>query len=258
MRGGGDRSGALIHPSALIGDRVVLGQGCEVGPFCRIEGRVRIGPHCRFQTGVVIGTEPMDKKYSGEDSGVLIGKGNIFFEFVTVHRATGNGEMTVIGDDNYIMSYVHIGHNCRIDNGCTLTSGVQLGGHSEVGDGANLGGLVGVHQFCRIGRLAMVGAHSYVNKDIPPFVLAAGNPCRVRGLNLVGLRRAGFTSEKIAALESAYRIIYRSDLTLNEALIRIEGEFGSGPAGAEIKGLLGFCANSQRGVELRVGTREEE
>lgn len=252
MRGGCDRSGALIHPSAIIGEEVVFDEGCEVGPFCQIQCRVRIGANCRFGAGVVIGTPPADKKYQEENSGVLIGKGNIFFEFVTVHRASGAAEMTVIGDDNFIMTYVHIGHNCRIGNGCTLTNGVQLGGHSEVGDGANLGGLVGVHQFCRIGTLAMIGAHSYVNKDIPPFLLAAGNPCRVRGLNLVGLRRAGFASEKIAALERAYRIIYRSEFTLPEALKRIEAELGSGPAGAEIKCLLEFCANSQRGIELRI------
>ncbi|MEO0068246.1 MAG: acyl-ACP--UDP-N-acetylglucosamine O-acyltransferase [candidate division WOR-3 bacterium] len=251
MHGNSDRCGALIHPSALIGKEVILGQGCEVGPFCRIEGRVQIGANCRIGTGVVIGTPPADKKYQGEGSGVLIGNNNIFFEFVTVHRATGHNEMTVIGDGNYIMAYVHIGHNCRIGNSVTLTNGVQLAGHTEVEDGANLGGLVGVHQFCRIGTLAMIGAHSYVNKDIPPFSLAAGNPCRVYGLNIVGLERAGFSSEKILALKDAFRILYRSGLPLIQALKRIEQDLAGGPGREEINRLLEFCTNSRRGIELR-------
>jgi UDP-N-acetylglucosamine acyltransferase len=251
MRSGVNRSGAIVHPTALLSREAVIGAGCEIGPFCRIEGKVQIGPNCRFGTGVVIGTPPMDRSFQGEESGVVIGANNIFFEYVTIHRATGPDEMTVIGDNNYIMNYVHIAHNCSIGNNCTLTNGVQLGGYTQIGDGANLGGLVGVHQHCRIGKLTMVGAHSYVNRDILPFMLAAGNPCRVFGLNLIGLKRAGWDSDKIAELEQAYRIIYRSNLTLAAALKKIEQELSQGPAKAEVQYLLEFCANSRRGVELR-------
>ncbi len=249
---------AVIHPSALVGSDVVLGEGCQVGPFCNFTGRVRVGAACRFGTGVVIGGEPMDRAYQGEDSGVMIGAGNVFFEFVTVHRAVGEGNWTVVGDGNYIMSYVHIAHNCQVGNGCVITSGVLLGGYSQVDDLANLGGGTGVHQFCRIGRLAMVGAHSYVNRDIPPFLLAAGRPCRVRGLNRVGLQRAGMGAEKVKVLEELFRIVYRTNLPLSEALKRVEGELLHSAASEEVRCFLEFCASSRRGIELRSGPEEEE
>jgi UDP-N-acetylglucosamine acyltransferase len=257
MRSNGNRSGALIHPTAIISPGAKLGAGCEIGPYCVIAGEVTIGERCRLKTGVVIGAEPMDKKYQGENTPVQIGAENIMFEYVTVHRATGSGEKTIIGDRNYIMSYVHIAHNCRIGSDCVLTSGVLLGGHCQVADGATIGGAAGVHQHCRIGRLAMVGAHSYVNRDIPPFMLAAGNPCRVVGLNLVGLQRAGFSAEKIALLKDAWRLLYRSRLPLNLALARIEAELLPGPAQTEIHQLLEFCATSERGIELRTAPDPE-
>lgn len=249
-----------VHPSSIIGPQVVLGEGCEVGPFCRFEGKVVIGSGCRFGTGVVVGTPPMDKSYQGEESGVVIGKNNLFFEFVTIHRATGVENRTIIGDNNYIMSYVHIAHNCRIGNNCTITNGVQLGGYSEVSDGANLGGLVGVHQFCRIGRLAMVGAHSYVNRDILPFMLATGNPCRIRGVNRVGLERAGYCKEKIDLLSEVFKILFRSGEHLSKALKRLESDFGNdkSPLSAEVEELKQFCYSSRRGIELRTGPRESE
>ncbi len=256
MRGGGDGRGPLVHPSALVGAEVVLGPGCEIGPFCRFEGRVTVGANCRFGTGVVVGTEPMDRSYQGEKSEVVIGQNNVFFEYVTVHRACGPGKVTSIGDGNYIMNYVHIAHNCRLGNNCVLTNGVQLGGYSEVHDGANLGGLTGVHQFCRIGKLAMVGAHSYVNRDIPPFVLAAGKPCRVRGLNMVGLHRAKMAQEKIELLSELFRIVYRSGLNLSPALKRVEQELRESCAADEVKEFIEFCCNSKRGIELRTGPEE--
>lgn len=252
--------GVTVHLTSIIGSEVVLGPGCEVGPFCRFEGKVAVGSGCRFGTGVVVGTPPMDKSYQGEESGVVIGKNNLFFEFVTIHRATGEGNLTKIGDDNYIMSYVHIAHNCWIGNNCTITNGVQLGGYSEVGNGANLGGLVGAHQFCRIGRLAMVGAHSYVNRDILPFMLASGRPCRIRGINRIGLERAGFSKEKVELLIEVFKTIYRSGLNLPAALERLESDFGRGktPLSAEIEELKQFCYSSRRGIELRTGPEEED
>lgn len=248
-----NRRGSLIHPTAVISPEAQLPEDCEIGPYCVIEGRVIIGSRCRLRTGVVIGAPPMDKKYEGESTSVVMGTDNTLFEFVTVHRATGEGEATVIGSQNYIMNYVHIAHNCRIGSDCVLTSGVLLGGYVEVEDGANLGGNTGVHQFCRIGTLAMVGAHSYVNRDIPPFMLASGNPCRVFGLNLTGLRRAGFTREKISVLKEAFRLLYRSDLPLNAALSQIESALLPGPAENEIRQLIQFCAQSRRGIERHTG-----
>jgi UDP-N-acetylglucosamine acyltransferase len=234
---------------------VTLGPGTEVGPFCRFEGRVSVGARCRFAAGVAVGGPPMDRKYRGEPTEVAIGSDNTFFEYATVHRSSGEGTSTVIGDNNMVMAYVHVAHNCRVGSGCVLTNGVQLAGHVEVGDGANIGGLAGVHQFCRIGALAMVGACSYVSKDIPPFVLAAGNPCRVRGLNAVGLERAGFAAEETASLRHAFRLVYRSGLNLTQALARIESELLTGiVAGRQhVAAFAGFLGSSRRGIELRTG-----
>ena len=216
---------------------------------------MRVGAGNRFGTGAAIGGAPADRKYRGENTGVVIGMRNRFFEYATVHRSTGLGTFTSIGDDNFVMAYVHVAHNCRVGSGCVLTNGVQLGGHVTVEDGANLGGLTGVHQFTRIGTTAMVGACSYVTKDIPPFVLAAGNPCLVRGLNFVGLKRAGTQPEVTVSLKQAFRLIYRSNLNLTDALSRIETELipASKPGqGLEhLKRLLDFIHTSERGVELR-------
>lgn len=204
----------------------------------------------------------MDTKYEGEDTEVRIGSGNTFFEYSTVHRASGAGNATIIGDDNFIMAYVHIAHNCRIGNGCVVTNGVQLAGHVELGDRANIGGLAGIHQFCRIGTLAMVGACSYVNKDIPPYMLAVGNPCRVRGLNSVGLRRAGVAEPVLAILRQAYRTIYRAGLNLTQALSTIEEELqpASSPGGGQeqLQELVRFIRSSTRGIELRSARQEQE
>ncbi len=201
----------------------------------------------------------MDHKYQNEATDVRIGAANRFFEYSTVHRASGEGTTTTIGDRNMIMAYVHIAHNCRVGSGCVLTNGAQLAGHVEVGDGANIGGLTGVHQFCRIGTLAMVGACSYVNKDIPPFVLAAGNPCRVRGLNAVGLRRAGLGPAELTTLRHAFRLVYRSGLNLSQALARIESELLIGDTAGQhhLATFVSFIGSSRRGIELRAGQERE-
>ena len=204
----------------------------------------------------------MDTKYEGEDTEVWIGSGNTFFEYTTVHRASGTGNATIIGDDNFVMAYVHIAHNCHVGNGCVITNGVQLAGHVELGDRANIGGLTGIHQFCRVGALAMVGACSYVNKDIPPYMLATGNPCRVRGLNSVGLRRAGVGEPARSLLRGAYGTIYRGGLNLGQALAAIETELlpqsAPGHGREQIEELVRFIRSSERGVELRSGRQEPE
>lgn len=247
----------MRHPSAVIGPQVELGPDCSVGPYCVFEGRVRIGPRNRFAAGVCIGGPPMDHKYAGEDTEVVIGSDNTFFEYATVHRASGAGSSTVVGDNNTVMTYVHIAHNCRVGSGCVLTSGVQLGGHVEVGDRANIGGQTGIHQYCRIGALAMVGAHSYVNKDIPPYMLAAGRPARVRGVNSVGLERAGFSPGQVAAIKAAFRLVWRAGLTLSAACARIRTELLPaalpGQGREELEAILAFIGSSRRGIELRSG-----
>ena len=251
-----------IHPSALIGPEVELGPGCEVGPFCHFEGRLLAGERNRFATGVAVGGVPMDTKYRGEPTAVRIGSGNTFHEYTSVHRACGESAETVIGDDNFVMAYVHIAHNCRIGSRCTVTNGVQFGGHVEVGDGANIGGLTGVHQFCRVGSLAMVGACSYVNKDILPFMLAAGNPCSVRGLNAVGLRRAGTGEEALALLRLAYRCLYRTGLNLGQALSTVESDLlphsRPGHGQEQLLEVVRFARSSTRGIELRSGRQKQE
>ncbi len=243
-----------IHPTAILGPGVELGPETGVGPFAVFEGRVRTGAGCRFATGVVIGAAPMDRDYRGEETRVEIGRATVFHEYATVHRSVGEGTATVIGDGNYVMAYVHIAHNCRVGDGCTLTNGVQLAGYVEVGDRANVGGLAGVHQHCRIGELAMVGACSYVNKDIPPFLTASGNPCRVRGVNRVGLERAG-RAGAVPVLRQAFRLVYRSDLNLAQAVDRIARELvpAAGDGRRELERLLEFIDNSARGIELRTG-----
>ncbi len=252
----------MVHGSAAIGPLVEFGPGCEVGPFCVFEGRVKAGPGNRFAAGVCVGGPPMDHKYAGEDTGVVIGSGNTFFEHSTVHRATGAGNLTAIGNDNTVMTYVHVAHNCRVGNGCVLTSGAQLGGHVEVGDRATIGGATGVHQYCRVGTLAMVGAHSYVNKDIPPFLLAAGRPCRVRGVNAVGLERAGYSSAQVGAIKAAFRLVYRSGLNLAEARAKLESDLlpaaQPGRGREELAELLEFFGSSRRGIELRTGPEEPD
>ncbi len=235
-----------IHPTAIISPAAVIGPGSTVGPYCVFSDQVTTGAGNRFLTGVSIGGPPMDRHYAGEATAVIIGNENTFYEYSTVHRSTGHGTATIIGDRNIVMTYVHIAHNCRIGSDCVLTSGVMLGGHVVVYDLATIGGLTGVHQFCRIGTLAMVGACSYINKDIPPFLLAAGNPCRIRGINHVGLRRAGFTAADIAAIRQAYRLIYRSQLNLTQALHEVERI----PC-ARLQVLLDFVGSSRRGIELR-------
>jgi len=262
----------FIHPTALIDPTVTLGPGTEVGPFCRFQGTVQVGPDCWFGTGVVLGGRPafriphssdISDISDGPDKLVLIGSGNVFHDYTTVSRPVGKGSATLIGDNNYVMAYVHIAHNCRIGNNCILTNGVQLAGYVEVFDRANLGGLVGVHQHCRIGELAMVGAGSFVNKDIPPFVIAAGRPCRIRGINTIGLSRAGFGAEVIGVLKKVFRLLYRSGLNLDQALRRLEealagGEFLTTADNDErtadmLRRLIQFCRSSKRGIELRTG-----
>jgi UDP-N-acetylglucosamine acyltransferase len=228
-----------IHSFAVVHPDAKLGRGVEIGPFCVVGPNVVIGDGTKLLSNVivngntvigkeneihpfaVIGAASQDKKYRGEVSYVRIGDNNVLREYVTIHRGTGAQTETVIGDQNLLLAYVHIAHNCRIGNRVIMSNGAQLAGHVAVGDGANIGGMTGVHQFVRIGRMAMVGGMSRVVKDIPPFVLVEGNPTVVYGLNTVGLKRHNISAESLAELKEAYRILYRSNLNLTTALERL-------------------------------------
>ncbi len=228
-----------IHSFAVVHPDAKLGRGVEIGPFCIVGPDVTIGDRTKLLANVivnghtiigrdneihpfaVIGAASQDKKYRGEVSYVRIGDHNVLREYVTIHRGTGAQTETVIGNNNLLLAYVHIAHNCRIGDGVVMSNGAQLAGHVLVSDGANIGGMTGVHQFVRVGRMAMIGGMSRVVKDIPPFVLVEGNPTVVYGLNTVGLKRVNISPESLADLKEAYRVLYRSNLNLSSALERL-------------------------------------
>lgn len=226
-----------IHQTAIVDPGAELGEGVEVGPYSIIEGEVTIGDNCRIgshcvikshvsmgsgntlDVGVVLGSEPQDAKFKGERSFVRIGHDNLLREYVTIHRATGEDAETVVGDGNFLMAYVHLGHNVSVGSHCSLASYAGLSGHCVLQDRAILGGLSGVHQYVTIGRMCMVGGHSRVTRDIPPFTTAQGN--EVHALNVIGLQRNGVDEDQQTALRRAFRTIYRSDLNTTDAIERI-------------------------------------
>jgi UDP-N-acetylglucosamine acyltransferase len=207
-----------VGPYAVIGEHVRIGANTVVGAHVVIEGWTEIGEDNQIFPGAVLGTEPQDLKYNGAPSQLVIGRGNRIREFVTINRATNEGEATIIGDYNLLMAYVHVAHNCVIENQVVITNAVSLAGHIHIESQARIGGMVGIHQFTRVGRLAMVGAMSRVDRDVPPYLLVEGHPARIRGLNLVGLRRAKGMEGSLPALRQAYRLLYRSGLPLEKAL----------------------------------------
>jgi UDP-N-acetylglucosamine acyltransferase len=207
-----------VGPYAVIGEHVRIGANTVVGAHVVIDGWTEIGEDNQIFPGAVLGTEPQDLKYNGAPSQLVIGRGNRIREFVTINRATNEGEATIIGDYNLLMAYVHVAHNCVIENQVVITNAVSLAGHIHIESQARIGGMVGIHQFTRVGRLAMVGAMSRVDRDVPPYLLVEGHPARIRGLNLVGLRRAKGMEGSLPALRQAYRLLYRSGLPLEKAL----------------------------------------
>ncbi len=247
---------ALIDPSARLADDVEVGAYTVIGPDCAIGSGTVIGPHvvieaftsvgreCQIRAGAVLGGPPQDLTFKGELSRLRIGDRNLMREFVTIHRATGEEAATVIGDDNLIRAYVHIGHNCQIRSGTMLSSYTGLSGHCIVEDRAVLGGQVGVHQAVHIGKLAMVGGSSKVVQDVPPFMMADGRPADVLELNVIGLRRAGVPAAARAALRRAYKLLYRSNLTVSQALEAIDGEI---EPGEELAYLVAFMRHIKEG-----------
>jgi UDP-N-acetylglucosamine acyltransferase len=226
----------------------VIGDRCLIGPHAFIDGHTEIGCDTQVLFAAALGCPPQDRKYHGELTSLIIGERNIIHEYVTIHRGSGEGTATRVGDDNMIMAYSHLGHNCQVGSGVTITNAANLGGHCVVEDRAIIGGLVGVHQFTRVGRLAMIGGCSRVVQDVPPFMIAEGNPARVRGLNVIGLRRAGMGAETRNLLKSAYRLLYRSGLNLSQALDRIAEELEDCP---ELQYLVDFVSKLKLGYAGR-------
>jgi len=247
---------ARVHPEAEIGPQCVIGEYCvveqdvSIGAFCRLEPYVYVkrwtslGEHNEISAGTVLGTDPLDKNFTGERSYLRLGSGNKIREHYTISRGTQPESLTEIGDNNYIMTSGHIAHNCKVGNNTVIASCALVAGHAEVEDQAFISGGVVIHQYSKIGRLAMIGGNTRVNSDVPPYFMYSDFNVAAKGLNLVGLRRAGFTSDQIAALKTAYRILFRSNLKLDQALQRIEAELHT----EHTRHLVNFIRSSQRGI----------
>jgi UDP-N-acetylglucosamine acyltransferase len=238
--------GVEIGPYAVIGPHVSIAGGTRIGAHAVIEGWTEIGRDNRIFQFASIGAEPQDLKFHGEESRLRIGERNTIREFVTMHRGTddGGGE-TVIGSDNLFMAYTHVAHDCIIGNRVILANGATLGGHVRVDDWAILGGLSAVHQFTRIGCHAMLSGGSMVTQDIAPYIIAQGDRAKAAGINLVGLKRRGFSEEILRDIKQAYKLMFRSNLRQEEALGRITSEISAAP---EIQVFVDFIRNSERGV----------
>ena len=237
--------GVVIGPYAVIGGDVTLGEGTTVGPHAVLTGRTRLGRHNRIFSGAVVGSEPQDVKYNGEETWLEIGDNNVIREHVTINPGTGEGTKTVIGNDNWLMIQSHVGHNCVIGNHVKLANLATLGGHVWIDDYANIGGVTPVHQFVRVGRHAMVGGGFRAVQDIVPFMIAGGEPLHIAGVNQVGLERANFPKATIDLLKKAHKVIFRSNLTVKEAVAALTGDFQ--PI-EEIQCLIEFLNSSQRGI----------
>jgi UDP-N-acetylglucosamine acyltransferase len=250
---------AIVHPGARIGEDVEIGpwawvgEDCEIGDGCVIGARatlerhVRLAPRVKIGVGTVLGGDPQDLKFKGELTTVEIGEGTTVREYSTINRGTEESHRTTVGRNCFVMSYVHLAHDCHIGDGVILANGVQLAGHVTVEDRAILSGLTAVHQFVRIGRHAFVGGMSRVAQDVPPFLKAVGNPMKLYGLNSVGLRRHGFDETVLRELKRAYRLFFRSELNVSQALERARGELQMLP---DVEHFLAFVESSQRGVAM--------
>ncbi len=238
--------GVSVGPYSVLGPQVVIGSGTVIQHHASVVGRTVIGAGNRIFPFASIGAIPQDLKYRGEDTSLVIGDNNTFRESTTVHIGTeGGGGVTRIGNGNLFMAYSHVAHDCIVGNGVVMANCAGLAGHIEVHDHAIIGGLTGVHQFVRVGKHSMVGGGSAVFMDIPPYTTASGNRARLFGLNLVGLKRHGFTDEQVGNLKKAYRIIFRSNLILKEALEKVEQEI---PGSPEVTYLVEFIRSSSRGI----------
>ena len=256
-------SEAQIHPTAIVDPRAEIGAGTIVGPYCIVGANVVVGADCWLQHHVTlagpmtagarnkffascsIGQQTQDLKYEGEPTYLEIGDDNTFREFVTVNRSTTAAGKTRIGHRGNYLAYSHIGHDCQVGDAVVFSNNGTLAGHVQVGDHAIMGGLTAVHQFCRLGRYAITGGCSKIVQDVPPFMIADGNPAKVRGINIIGLERNGFPAETIKTIKEAFRLIYRSKFNTRQAVEAIQQEL---PASAEITQIIEFIQSSERGI----------
>lgn len=243
-------SSVSVGPYSIVGPNVRIAADTSIGPHCVIDGHTEIGRDNRFYRFCSIGGMPQDKKYRNEPTRLIIGRGNTVREYVTLNTGTvQDGSLTSLGNDNWIMAYVHVAHDCHIGSHAVLANSVQLGGHVIMGDWTIIGGLTGVHQFSRIGAHCMIGGNSSLMQDTMPYTLSAGNPCAPVGINAEGLRRRGFLPEQISALRQAYKLVYRRSLKLEaaiEAIISLQGEVPS--AHAALKVIIDFLQVPGRGL----------
>ncbi len=256
-------SALRIHPTAIVHPQAQIGEDCEIGPYCVLGEHVVLGPGCRLHAHVVLdghttlgrdnelfpfaclGLKTQDLKWNGGVTRTQIGDGNTFREHVTVHSSTRDGGVTIVGSHNHILAYSHIAHDCRVGDHVIMSNVATLAGHVIVEDYAVVGGLAAVHQFSRIGKMSMIGGCSKVVQDVPPFMIADGNPARTRAINKVGLERNGVSEQAQSALKHAFKILFREGLAIPNALARIEAEL---PAGPEIQHLVQFARSSERGL----------
>lgn len=254
---------ARIHPTAIIDPGAEIGAGCEIGPYCVIGREVQLGPECwlqhhvslsgpstigagnRFYAFASVGQQSQDLKYAGEPTYLQVGEANTFREFCTVNRGTAPGAVTRVGSDGHFLAYSHIAHDCAVADSVIFSNNGTLAGHVEVGDHAVIGGLTAVHQFCRIGRFALTGGCSKIVQDVPPFMIADGNPAQIRGYNKTGLERHRFSDQSMKAIKEAYRILYRSDLNVQQAVGEMRGGW---PGVLEVEQIIAFITSSPRGI----------
>lgn len=240
-------SDVRVGAFALVGDNVTIGDGCVIEARATLERNVILASNVTIGSGTIVGGDPQDLKFKGEDTWVEIGEGTRIREYTTINRGTSQSLKTTVGKGCFLMSYVHLAHDCHVGDGVIISNGTQLAGHVTVEDRAILSGLVAVHQFAKIGKHAFVGGCSRVAKDVPPFIKAVGNPVKLYGLNSVGLQRSGFPDEVVRELKRAYRLFFRSELNVTQAMARARTELQQIP---EIEHFLSFLEASERGTVI--------
>lgn len=256
-------SAVTVHPTAMVDPAAELGAGTVVGPYCIVAAGVSLGENCWLQQHVTlegplavgrgnkfyaycsIGQQTQDLKYRGEPTYLEIGDENVFREFVTINRGTTGSGKTRVGSGGNFLAYSHVGHDCTVGDAVIFSNNGTLAGHVQVGDHAVIGGLTAVHQFCRIGRFAITGGCSKIVQDVPPYMIADGNPAEVRGINQVGMERAGYSPEKIKSIKEAFRLIYRGKLNTGQAVAALREKLG---ASEEVQAIVRFIEESERGI----------
>jgi UDP-N-acetylglucosamine acyltransferase len=238
-------SGTIVGPYCIVGPNVSLGENCWLQHHATLSGPMRAGARNKFYAYCSIGQQTQDLKYQGEPTYLEIGDENTFREFVTINRSTTSEGRTSVGSCGNFLAYSHIGHDCIVGDSVIFSNNGTLAGHVQVGDHAVMGGLTAVHQFCRIGRFAITGGCSKIVQDVPPFMIADGNPAKVRGINLIGLERKGFPAENLKPIKEAFRLIYRSKLNTRQAIEAMRKDL---PQNEEIKEIIDFIEKSERGI----------